>query len=285
MEIITFTNAHEDEMIFSEVADYKLVSRSGFGASDIVPQLSPAYGINGQIYRGSKFGVRYLRIRFSIEKKTEAAFQTACRDVLSTLNPLIGEGLIQYESNGSKYRIDAIVVDGPVPVAQGQYSGVYEVVFLCTQPLFEDDTESSVSDDIPPMTRLYSFAFNNTGDVETPFIIELNGIASAGSTIALDFSEVAFPPPPYTPVGDFIDVVLTLDWYKLTIDTDPRRIQVVGETELGAQSSLFNAIGIQTTFFQLPVGENNIKVYLKILVNNVTPITIKWRNRYVGVTL
>lgn len=274
MEKVTFTNGYGDSIVFttddpSVTYPYKMVAKTGFESADIQIQTSVAYGTNGTIYKNSTLGVRYLKIDFIFKESNVSDLADTRREIIQKLNPVIGEGQIQYiGENGDTYYINATVSDGPTVTAELPLATRMQVVFLCAQPFWESALGSATL--TPGVALLLD---TSSGDVEYPVLLEFTG-PSTGDCSAILWVGSA---------SRTITVTKTLlTNEKLLINTDPRNITVTFVTAGGVKSSAFNNIDVNSDFFQ--VQSDNSASSITMNTTGGTPtVKMYFRIRYLGV--
>lgn len=285
MEIITFINSAGNSIEFSAEFPYKLGDTTGIGEMPTEPQMDEVYGIDGDVYYDTLADNRPVRFDFWFNGTTEADLLTTRRLIQKYLNPKLGEGILVYENNNAKYRVNAAVFDGPVMLTGAENRTPLcqhvEVAFLCAQPLWESYIEYSVKivgktgGLAFPLEFPISFAtladnveIDNQGDNDTPVRIEFRGPATLCKITKVE-------------TGEYVEVTHTLEANeKLIIDTNERLPTVTFVSATGVETSAFNKINAASDFFVLTPGVNTMAF---TSATGTPEVYIFWRHRYSGV--
>lgn len=208
---------------------------------------------------------------------------TANRQLLSKIfNPKLGAGTLIYENSLIKYRIKAVAEH--VPQFPDNRPIVTQKAFIdlkCPSPYWEDmnsgnyKLEDFVSNFRFPFhfpvrfsTRGDSRVLVNEGSVPTPILVEFRG-------------PVTNPKITNQTTGEFIKVNREIpEGFKLILDTSfgNKRVEIVAPD--GVIENAFHYIDLQSTFFDLQIGDNKISF---ITEGGNPEVYVDYKNRHVGV--
>ncbi|MEJ8546690.1 phage tail family protein [Brevibacillus borstelensis] len=284
MRRITFTNTRGESVVLYNSAPFLITKLEGIGTppADIHTQRSPYQ--DGVTYLDSYLEPRSVTIEGAVMGKSRAEVFSLRQTLARVLNPKWGPGILRYEYDGGVKEIQA-VADG-APVFPDQYGETYQVFLLsllCPSPFWLDTFTTSREMSyimggfgfvlrLPASFARRSFrrAFQNEGDVETPVKIAFKGPAQNPTVMN-------------NTTGEFIRVKRELgDNDILYIDTSFGNKRVEIRRENGEVENAFHYVDLASTFFQLAVGENILE-YNSGNDSTKTRVTIKYKNRYVGV--
>ena len=203
--------------------------------------------------------------------------------LLKVFNPKVGGKLI-YENGNVKKTIKCVVDEGPKFSNRNVYKQKNFIISLiCPNPYWKDiheDTEI-VSTWIGGWKFEFKLPFRfkqrgepkkniyNDGHVETPVEIIFKGPAVNPSIIN-------------HATGEFIKVERTLtsdDTLYITTEFGNKKVEIERD---GVRQNAFHYIDLDSTFFQLQIGDNMIEYTTD---NELEPqsVEIRYRNRYLGV--
>ncbi|MGV3139724.1 phage tail family protein [Brevibacillus agri] len=284
MRKLTFTNARGESVTLGNSAPFLVTKLEGTGAvdADIKTQKSPYQ--DGETYLDAFLEPRQLYLEGAVLAKSRVELFALRRELSRILNPKLGRGKLVYKYDGGEKEIKVIVDGSPVfPDRTGQPTQKFLIDLFCPEPFWLDTFTISREMSyvmggfhfllkLPTSfsSRTYRRVLTNEGDVETPVRIEFKGPAQNPTVTNLTTNE-------------FIKVKRDLGENDvLHIDTafGNKRVEIVHED--GSTENAFNFIDLESTFFQLQVGENELE-YNSNNDSTKTRVTIKYRNRYVGV--
>lgn len=287
MRKLTFVNAKGKQIVLGNSAPYLVTKLEGVGAApgNIQTQKSPYQ--DGVTYIDTTLESRQITIEGAILQRNPEQIFRFRQELLSVLNPKLGKGILTYEYDGGSKQIECVVDDAPVFPDKQQ--GVYQrflINLLCPNPFWLDTfIESEEMADwlgglaftlmLPTMfagrsTRLNK-VIQNKGDVETPLTFEFPGPCLNPKVINAD-------------TGEFIKVNRYLAANeKLIITTEFGNKRVTLQNlDDGTTQNAFNFIDINSSFFQLQPGDNQLS-YDADQGKETAKVVIRWRNRYLGV--
>lgn len=290
MQRLTFINANLQEVEFSADSVYRWLDVDNLGGVSARGQSISSPYQDGETPVGlSYFNSKTLSISLAIISNN---VKDAMRNLNMVLNPKVGVGKLIYEDDGDirVYNKVKTRILPKIPSAdqKGDAFMYTNVTFELYDPLYSDldYTEADVNTGailfgFPlNITETYEFdtsnvagvTVNNTGDVECPVEITIDGPVTAPLEVE------------NTTTGEKIILAIDLEADKrLTITTELDNINVIKtDINTGVTSSGFAYIDIAgTTFFYLARGENNITITGNSV--DVEVATIKFKNKYVGV--
>jgi hypothetical protein len=284
MRKLTFTNARGESVVLGDSRPFLVTKLEGTGAvnADIKTQKSPYQ--DGETYLDAFLEPRQLSLEGAVLAKSREELFALRRKLAKVLNPKLGPGKLVYEYDGGEKEIKVVVDGSPVfPDRTGQPTQKFLIDLFCPEPFWLDTFTISremsyVMGGFQFLLRLpTSYAsrtfrriLTNEGDVETPVKIEFKGPAQN-------------PTVQNNTTGEFIRVKRDLGENDiLYIDTTfgNKRVEIARED--GSKENAFHYLDLASTFFQLQVGDNELE-YNSNNDSTKTRVTVKYRNRYVGV--
>jgi hypothetical protein len=261
MQRIIFTNARGQSVELKNSAPFLLQSIDGLGDVDADIQTQKAPFQDGSTYIDSVLQERAISLEIVILADKSTLLQQR-QYLASVFNPKLGQGILRYE-NGEVVREIEAVPDG-VPVfpsgreSRGPFFQKALVNLLCPNPFWK----STEITEEPTFESLFQFPFEgvfeigiqrdkriivNDGDAPAPLYIEFYG--PAVNPIIINRT-----------TGEFIKVNQTLGENEIMeIDTTPGKKSVYFVQPDGTKRNVFNWIDLESNFFQLVVGENEIE--------------------------
>lgn len=276
-------------MILSNSHSFKLLKIDGLGdvESDIQFQKSPFQ--DGSTFVGATLKEREITLEVLITGNNSLETQEKRIYLASVLNPKLGEGVLKYESENGSREIKAIPDHVPIfPGGQGNKSSTFQkalISLICPSPFWT--TEDNVDQLVVweggmefPLQLPTFFARQseskakillNEGDVETPLRIEFNGPATSPIKVINKTS------------GEFIEINqdLLID-ERLEINTAFGQKRVSKVLADGTKLNAFHFITLDSSFFQLEVG-NNLIDYSTGADYERAGVTLTWRNKFLAV--
>lgn len=284
---LTFINSHGNSVVFSKIPPYKLIQIEGTGGLSSDVQMEKAPFQDGSSYIDTLLEPRSVSLEVGIYGNDATDLSAKRSEVSRVFNPKLGVGILRYEYDGGTKELNATVETAPVFLTGGDNSTskFQRVLINLIAPLpFWLDIETT-SEPMTAYLGLFQFpltfptqmgeqgdkqTFTNHGDVPTPVIIEFNGPATN-------------PKVSNNTTGQYVRVNRTLaTGEKLVIETTfgNKRVEIVSAN--GTTTNVFNWIDLNSTFFQLEVGENEIE-YTADDGGDGAIVAVTWRNRYIGI--
>ena len=281
-QIIKFRNSI-GSVEFSNKKPFLLTAIDGFSAVSSVAVTTKGLKQDGESFNYSNFEKRQLVINFSIMANTNEELMKLRNSIINIFNPKI-ESILYYSYNGLEKQIYCIPEATPTMSLVGNrlYSKG-DITLIAYNPFFQDVFEEGniISTWIGGWRFKFTLPFRfkqkgeskkniyNDGHIETPVQIIFKGPALN-------------PCVKNHETGEFIKIEreLTSD-DTLYITTEYRNKKVEIERN-GVRKNAFNYIDLDSTFFQLQVGDNMIEYTTD---NELDPqsVEIRYRNRYLGV--
>lgn len=278
MDNVIIKNQNVESITLGNTAPYFLQILDGVGDVPVISQSQKAPKQDGSTYFDSMLDNRAISIEgMIVTKNNPEELSKARRLMQKVLNPKLGEVTVFYQNK----EIKGIVETTPVfPSGEGN-KGIYYQKFLvnllCHQPFwldtfYESREMSYLMGGLSFRLRLPTTFSNrgfrrkavNEGDVNTPVKIEFIGPAIN-------------PTVTNVTTGEFIKVNQELGEKDiLTVSTafGEKYVKINGE-------NAFHYIDLDSTFWQLIPGDN-ILSYASNNDSINTKVTVKWKNRYVG---
>jgi Phage tail protein len=261
MQRIIFTNARGQSVELKSSAPFLLQSIDGLGDVDADTQTQKSPFQDGSTYIDSVLQERSISLEIVILADKSTLLEKR-QYLASVFNPKLGKGVLRYENGETIREIEAVPDGVPTfPSGQDNRGLTFQkaiVNLLCPNPYWK----SMEITEEPTFEPLFQFLFEgvfemgmqrdqriivNDGDAPAPLIIEFYGPA-------------VNPKITNKTTGEFIKVNQTLqEGEVMRIDTTPGNKSVYFVQPDGTERNVFNWIDLDSTFFQLVVGENEIE--------------------------
>ena len=284
----TYTNANNESVSISRTGTFRILDIDGIANVDSSVQTVKAAYQDGETRVDSFLEMRHIVLEVGIFAETEEQIYRHRRTLSRIFNPKLRNGVLLCEFANGKREIGAIpeaTVDFPTGSNTMKFQRAI-IELVCPDPYW-----LSLESQTKPMAnwfgglkfplsfrgRSLQFAkrgtrviLNNDGDVSSPVEIIFKGTATN-------------PTVKNKTTGEFIRVKRVLkETDKLIMSTKfgDKRVEI--EDENGVRTNAFNWLDLESSFFQLIVGENEIEYTSDTGVEQAT-VQIKWRNRYLGI--
>jgi hypothetical protein len=261
MQRIIFTNTKGQSVELKSSAPFLLQSIDGLGDVDADTQTQKSPFQDGSTYIDSVLQERAISLEIVILADKSTLLEKR-QYLASVFNPKLGKGVLRYENGEIIREIEAVPDGVPVfPSGKENRGPTFQkalVNLLCPNPFWK----SPEITEEPTFEPLFQFPFEgvfeigmqrdnriivNDGDAPTPVFIEFHGPA-------------VNPKITNKTTGEFIKVNQTLqEGEVMKIDTTPGKKSVYFVQPDGTARNVFNWIDLESTFFQLVVGENEIE--------------------------
>lgn len=276
--------------ILADRPPYQLVrgSLQGFGGVNAVHMTHQSPNQNGSRYFFSRYDARMLSFDFLIFADDWDDMQDRKQHIAKVFSAAYGAGTLRLYTNLSNtkcYDISA-VPDGN-PSMFSTIKNLSDLVCKCTvdltaySPFWRD-----------PVTK--STQFTTYGGFQLPFAYDFS-LGTIGGGNVVNQGQVQTPAKiilhgPFTnPVltnertGESIKVIASIDeGERLVIDTNPETSSVTRIDAHGFETSMFNAVSTDSSFWQIQPGGNMIS-YSDSESWGELPIEIEWNDCFVGV--
>ncbi|MEW6661970.1 MAG: phage tail family protein [Bacillota bacterium] len=286
MERVTFTNSRGQSVVISSQEPFFLDSISGTGASGVDTQMQKAPYQDGKTYIDTVIEPRLINIEVLLLTETQEEIFAGRRELVQVFNPKLGPGVLKYEYPGGVKEIPAVPDLAPVFASGNENRGhgfqKALISLICPEPFWQDVEESQeemaawIGGFGFPLELPKKFAesgqeviMHNAGDVAVPVVIEFNGPALNPRVDNLT-------------TGEFIRVIRALaEGEKLIIGTAFGK-KGASLVTLTGQSNAMHWIDINSTFWQLVPGDNQVK-YSADEGTETATVLVHWKNHFVGV--
>lgn len=283
-QVIKYINPSGESIEFSISKPFLLEKISGL--SNLTADHITYKGVNqdGEMYKSSTLNVREIEIKFMIIAHSNNELLSLREKANRVFNPKLGEGKLIYsycdverEIYCTPDGIPNMFLSGNKKYCQGTIN------LLAYNPYWENVIKNGeiISTWIGGWKFKFKLPFKfkqkgeprkniyNEGHMDTPVEVIFKGPAVNPSIINRT-------------TGEFIKVERTLttdDTLYITTEFGNKKVEI---EKSGVRENAFHYIDLDSTFFQLQVGDNMIEYTTE---NNLDPqsIEIRYKNRYVGV--
>lgn len=281
---ITFTNSIGNSVVLGP-KPFKVIRIDGTGGTEADIQTQKAPYQDGHTFVDALLEPKTVEMELAIfARSKEEVFQLR-RQLTNVFNPKLGVGLLTYEYPSGVREIEAVPDSTPIFPSgiQNSSEGFQRVLItlICPAPFWLDPLENIVK--LEDFVANFRFPFHfpvvfsargdtrtiiNDGDVPTPITVEFRGHA-----INPRITNVT--------TGEFIQVNREIpENYRLVIDTEFGRKRVSIIAPDGVETNAFHYIDLDSTFFDLEVGENQ----LSFITSGGSPeVYVHFKKRYLGV--
>lgn len=283
MEQFIYTNSRGDSITIAYNSEYILKEYDGITAAEIIPISTSGYMQNGASFIANKLGTRMISIGFLTHANTMHGFYEKRKHIGKVFNPTIGQGKLTYTNDYLSKSIDVVVSASPTPFEKMGSLQLIRVEFIAHNPLWYDNEVSALKlgDFTGGLTYPLHFETSETfaqkGDAAN---IIING--DVPSPITVEFRDNSLNPKlSLLNTGEFLEVdTEILDNEKIIINTAYGNKTVTHTNSSGVETSAYNLITTDSTFFSLPIGENK----LTFAGDAGSPeVYLYWRNWFIGV--
>ncbi|MBS4195325.1 phage tail family protein [Lederbergia citri] len=245
---------------------FGLVSVDGLGgvSADIQSQTSPFQ--DGVTFIDAVLAARHVDVEFIVRGKDYAEVKKRRAELARITNPKLGVGTLRYISGDIIREIGAIA-DGVPFFPDGDNRGERwqrgTITFECPSPYWQSPTTTE-EPAFEPRFRFPIPFYDNPGK----FIMGIqrdqriiNNDGDAPAPLQIEFFGPALNPKIINnTTGEFIKVNQELlEGERMLIDTTDGQKSVFFVSESGERRNVFNWIDLESTFFKLQVGENDIE--------------------------
>jgi hypothetical protein len=287
MQKITFTNATGKSVMLSHNNPYLITAIDGTGAIDVDVQMQKSPFQDGRTYVDNTLDTREITLEVAILAGSNESIFDLRKTLSQVFNPKLGEGVLRYEYDGYVKEITAVIDKPPVyPSGSSNRMEKFQkavITLVCPSPFWLDI--ATISEPLVAWIGEFKFPLSfptrmgrqgdtrtlaNDGDVSTPVVIEFRGPATN-------------PKVANNTTDEFIKVNRSLtSSERLVIDTafGRKRVEIVNDD--GTTTNVFNWIDLDSTFFSLIPGNNEIN-YTADSGKESAVVSLSWRNRYVGI--
>lgn len=267
-------------------APFHLYFFEGIGDVEANIQMQKSPYQDGSTPVDATLNERHIAIELKIRGKNEEDLANKKRQLSSAFNPKSGLGLLRCQSTIDNVKeIYAMSENIPFypdgPTNRGKDFQKALINLIAPNPYWQDIYPTNIK--LEDFVSNFRFPFHfpvkfatrgdsrdiiNNGDVPTSVQVTFSG-------------EAVNPKITNLTTGEFIKVNRSIpDGYKLIIDTSfgNKRVDIVAPD--GVKTNAFHYIDLDSTFFQLDVGENKLTF---ITEGGQPDVYVEYRNRYLGV--
>ena len=283
-EKVTFINNRGHSIELSNRLPFLLESVEGRGGVEANVQMQSAPYQDGSTYIDTLLSTRPLTLQVSLIAESRDELNHLRHRISNIFNPKLGVGQLIYK-NGDTERTIEVVVDGspafPVGDAKGKWFQKTAINLIAPNPYWEGtEIENYKLEDFVGNFR-FPFHFPvrfatrgdgrtliNKGDVPTPIKVEFRG-------------PVTNPKITNLTTGEFIRVNRAIPaGYILILDTSfgNKRVEIVAPD--GVVQNAFHYIDLESTFFNLVVGENRFSF---ITEGGKPEVYVEYKHKYLSV--
>lgn len=282
MRRLTYENSRGESITFYR-SPFLITSLTGIGEVDVEIQSQKSPYQDGDTFIDKYLQPRFIELVGIITETEPRKIKQYRREITRVCNAKFGIGKITLEMDGDTHVIHG-TLDGGVVFPERGSSPVQQfmITWKCPNPYWQSQKIKAK----PLFEPLFKFPFSgkfrmgyqrdrqiilNDGDVATPLYIELFGPAVA-------------PKITNETTGEFIRVNRELsEGEHLRINTARgRQKSVIHVDANGTETNAFHWIDLESTFFQLELGENVLVYSADSNIQGAT-INIEYRKLYVSV--
>lgn len=262
---------------------FPLIEPTGLGEIEADIQTQKAPFQDGSTLIDQLLEDRVIELDFMIRGSNLSELK---RRVSRAFNPKDGLGTLQVETDEQKYEIKAVPTITPSYPGGNAYGPTWQsalVELLCPDPTFYDleyTTKQAVGFEggfsfnmefpINFGSTGANFNLENEGDVETPLRIKFYG--------PMDTPKIT-----NNNTDEFIEVNQEIgedEYLEIYTGFGEKSVELVSND--GDRESVFNFINLESNFFQLQPGDNEL-VYTALSEGEGAYVEIEFKNRYLGV--
>ena len=284
----TYTNANNESVSISRTGTFRILDIDGIANVDSSVQTVKAAYQDGQTHVDSFLEMRHITLEVGIFAETEEQIYKHRRTLSRIFNPKLREGTLLCEFPNGKREIGAIpeaTVDFPTGSNTAKFQRAI-IEMVCPDPYWlslQAETRPMANwigglkfplsfrgRDLQFAKRGTRITIHNDGDVSSPVEIVFKGTATN-------------PTVKNRTTGEFIRVNRVLkatDKLIMSTKFGDKRVEI--EDADGVRTNAFNWLDLESTFFQLVTGDNEIEYTSDSGIEQST-VQIKWRKRYLGI--
>lgn len=283
MQQVTFINKLNESITFSINKPFLLASLDGFSSVTAEINSIKGYSQDGSTYNSTFLDSRQLVIGFSLLADSKEDLMLFRDRIFRVFNPKLGEGYLYYSYAGVERKIKCVPESVPIiNIISRRKDCSGEVILIAHNPFFTDIDEKLI--ELTTWTGGLNFPLN------LPFTLKQKGenIKNIYNDGHVDTPiEIIFKGPAIDPrienktTGEFIQVNRQLtseDTLYITTEYGNKKVEIERN---GVRENAFNYINLNSTFFNLGLGDNLIEYSTKSLESK--GVSIKYYNKYLGI--
>ncbi|MCM3783666.1 phage tail family protein [Neobacillus mesonae] len=260
---LKFTNSRRESITFNDSnSSFFMRDITGLGDVDADIQTQQAPYQDGTTFIDAILGMRTISFEVWIVGANDTDVSQKRARLAQVLNPKNGEGLIEYQYGDVVRVINAVAEHVPTFGAGFENRGKYHqralIDLICPNPYWRS---ANISEE-PAFEPLFQFPFE--GEFQMGFQRDQRIILNDGDAPAP--IQVEFFGPALNPkivnntTGEYIRVRQQLqEGERMMIDTSDNNKSVYFVDSNGVERNVFNWIDLNSTFFKLEIGENEIE--------------------------
>ncbi|MGM9924784.1 MAG: phage tail family protein, partial [Bacillus sp. (in: firmicutes)] len=266
---------------------FQISSLEGTGNVEAEIQTAKAPYQDGTTAVGVILQPRVISLGFRIKTDQIETLYELRQRAASVLNPVYGEGELRYEYPGGVKVIEAIPEHVPTyPAGSSNRGPTFQkavISFYCPDPYWKD--VKSISEPLYAVQGAFTFPLElptEMGIQGSTYVIDNKGAFPA--PLQIEFSGPSTNPRVTNETtGEYIQVNQTLEAnQRLIINTAMGKKVVEIVNQDGTRRNAFNWLDLNSTFFQLNLGENKL-TYSAEDGKQDAVVTITYQNRYSGI--
>lgn len=282
MQKITYTNERGQSIKLTNTKPFFLRAIEGTGAVGTDVQMQKAPFQDGASYIDTLLEPRYLTLEVVILSENQTELYQYRQQLSEIFNPKF-KGTIKYINNNTEKILPVVVEKAPVWGKTRLNVQPCIISLVAPSPFWLDTFEESyemaawIGGLSFPLELPMTFeeagdqvTISNEGNADTPVIIEFNGPATNPRIDNLTTTK-------YIRVKRDL-----LEGEKLVITTKFGNKSVTKVATDGRESNAFHYIDLNSEFWQLQPGDNQIKYSADAGAEQAT-VLVRWKNRYIGV--
>ena len=289
-EKLIYENSKGQSIQLGNEKPFILVNVAGTGNTDVDVQTQKAPRQDGSTYIDSLMEPRDISITALILAENQKVLFQKRAELQSVFNPKLPPGKLIYDYGDNRKEIEATVSSTPAFLPGEERTSISQLVQIeLTCPLPFWLSELTQEEPMAAFVGMFMFPLEipeeegvEIGAQGEQRIIENKGDVSA--PVKIEFRGPALNPRiQNNTTGEFIQVNQELQsGESLHINTAFGKKRVEIEDEEGDRTNAFNWIDLDSAFWQLEPGENELEYSADTGQDDAT-VTIRWRERFVGV--
>lgn len=284
MQRIIYTNELGESLELGFNPPFILQGIDGTGGVSVNHQTQKLYNQDGEISKNSTVASRPITLRASIIADNDDALFQYREDISRIFNPKYNSGVLTYITPNGTKRIDAKVDVSPSFYNYQNNTVTVLIELIALNPYWKGENSFNMFINTPYFSMFQfplqletqmgvlteSYIVTNNGNISSPLDIE---IKSGSSEVTIEKLKT----------GEKIIVNRAIpDGSKLLISTSKgnKKIKVINSD--GTENNGFAYLDIDSSFFQLDIGENPLRILTDSAGTNID-IDLKWDELFVGI--
>lgn len=289
-EKLIYENSKNQSIQFGNEKPFILVNVAGTGNAEVDVQMQKAPYQDGMTHIDSLMEPREISITALVAAENQEELFQKRAELQSIFNPKMAPGKLIYDYGDNRKEIEATVSSTPAFLPGEERTAVSQLVQIeLTCPLPFWLSELMREEPMAAFTGLFEFPLEipdeegiEMGAQTEQRTVENNGDVSA--PVRISFTGPALNPRiQNNTTGEFMQVnqeLLSGEILHINTAFGKKRVEI--EDAEGERTNAFNWIDLESTFWQLQPGENELEYSADEGQDDAT-VTIRWQERYVGV--